>query len=278
MAMRAPPHSVVATRPEVIACKNCELRYRGYYCPRCGQNARTTRFTARNFFREFLLSSLDIEKGFVASVKKLTKYPGKVIREYIQGRRASLYNSARFLVLIGTVATYISVRYDIFMVENPEESLGDTIGMLFGNQVANWYVENFIGFWEFANEYTTIINIISIPIFSLFSFLIFIRAKYNYIENFVLNVYIVCMQLLLLVIFIPFLEIFASQKEAIISVYTLITMAYNIWCYMCFYEQKSVYGFILSLITNGLAYILQFIVVHALYYTGSVLGATQQQP
>ena len=264
------PRSMRVANPTVLVCKNCELRYKGYYCPRCGQSARTTRFTPQNFFREFLLSSLDIEKGFIASVKKLIKYPGKAIREYIQGRRASLYNSARFLVLVGTVATFISVRYDIFMVENQEESLDETISLLFGDNMANWYVENFIGFWEFANEYTTVINIISIPIFSLFTFLIFIRAKYNYIENFVLNVYIVCMQLLLLVVFMPFFEIFASQKEAIISIYTLVTMAYNIWCYMCFYDKKSPYGFFLSIATNGSAYILQFIVVHVLYYIGNV--------
>lgn len=253
--------------PQTLICKNCVLKYRGYYCPRCGQSARTTRITMRNFFAKSIFSSLDIEKGLPQSIKALITHPGFSIRGYIAGKRVSLYRPVRFLVLVGAVATFISLRYNIFLVEQEEAVQSSGIENLLGMNIQHWYETHFVGFWEFANEYTTLINIISIPIFSLFSYLVFIKKGYNYAENLILNVYIVCMQLLLLVAFMPALEIFSGLKPMLMALYTLLTMAYNLWCYMCFYEKMNLKGFFLSALVNVLAYVLQFITAHSLYYS-----------
>ena len=254
-----------------VVCQNCQLRYKGYYCPRCSQSARTRRFTIRTFFTESIFSSLDIENGLIHTVKELILHPGIAVRNYVEGSRVSLYVPTRFLVLVGALATFISLRYDIFLLDQAETIESAEIHTQFSG-LSNWYQLHFGEFWSFANEYTTLINVISIPVFSLFSYLIFIRKGYNYAENLILNIYIVCMQLLLLIICMPILELFPHHKSSIMGLYTLLTVTYNIWCYMCFYSMHHLRGGLLSCVANALSYILQFITAHLLYYLLHELG------
>ncbi len=258
--------NVAPARRKIINCKNCFLNYRGNYCPRCGQGALTRRFNMRYFFSESIFSSLDIEKGLFFTIKQLTIQPGKVLQEYIQGQRVNLYIPIRFLVLIGTIATFISLRYKLFLIQEDTEMPMNSLDGILPAHILNWYNVSFQGFWHLANEYTTLINIIAIPVFSFCSYLVFIRQGYNYAENLILNMYIVCMQLFLLIVFtIPF-EIFPAYQESIIGIYTFITIGYNIWCYLCFFDQKTIKGLGLPVLANVLGYMLQFIVVHILYY------------
>ena len=255
----------------LIVCKNCSLKYKGYYCPRCGQAARTARFTARTVFTESIFSSLDLENGLLHTIKQLILRPGPAIREYIEGRRATLYIPTRFLVLVGALTTFISLRYSVFRIDQ-EDHIAETYTYLTSTDIGKWYQIHFKEFWEFANEYNTLINILSIPIFSIFSFLLLVKKGYNYAENLILNVYIVCMQLSLLVVFILPLEIFSGYKAGVLVVYTLLAIGYNVSCYMCIYGNKKLKSLMLSSTTTACAYACQFIVAHSIYYAMKSLG------
>ncbi len=253
--------------PKAVRCKNCALGYKGYYCPRCGQSADNKRFTFRNFFLDSLIQSLELEGGAFGTLKQLTLNPGALILGYVQGKRIGKLNPARFLFISGAIATFISLRYTIFEVGQNDILTDHQHNIPAGfEKIGTWYWENFELFWPVVNEYTTLVNILSIPIFALFSYLLFVKAAFNYVENIVLNTYIVCMQLLLLIVFIPFLEIFPSTKSLLISVYSLLTIAYNLWVYMCFYKKVNFHGFLLSAIANALAYVGVFIAAHITYY------------
>ena len=258
--------TIGARKPPQLVCKNCDLAYKGYYCPRCGQSSRIDRLTIRTFFTELIFSSLDLENGLWHTIKELVKRPGDAIRSYVEGKRVTLYVPTRFLILVGALSTFISLRYDIFLLDQAETLRSDEIQSFLGSSLSNWYLIHFSGFWTFANEYTTLINVLSIPVFSLFSFLIFIKRGYNYAENMILNIYIVCMQLLLLIVCMPILEMLPNYKSIIMSLYTFLTVVYNIWCYICFYKMMDLRGGLLSFTANALSYVLQFISAHLLYY------------
>ena len=255
-----------------LRCKNCALVFKGYFCPRCGQKADTQRFAFKTFFTESLIDSLELDRGVLATVKKLVTQPGTLILAYVKGQRIDTLNPARFLFVSGALATFISLRYQIFEVGQEEIVMQHSSPMPQVTPLLRWYWNTFEQFWPFVNEYTTLLNILSIPIFSLCSYVLFIKRGFNYIENVVLNTYIVCMQLLLLVLFVPFLELFLEAKNALISVYTLITLGYNLWAYMCFYGMMTFKGFGLSSITNALAYVGVFIAAHLTYYVAIQFG------
>ena len=224
------------------------------------------------FFVDSFVNVLDIERGALPMILRLMRVPGKVIREYIEGKRIESFNPARFLLISGALATYISLRYHIFQAGQEDlfalEAAKDVPSHWIG-EIKQWYWKAFEGFWPFANEYTTMINIISIPVFAIFSLLLF--RKYNYVENIIINTYIVSIQMMMLLLFLPFLEIFPSYKGIMVSLYTILTITYNIWCYAGVLGNITLLRILLSIFTLSVAYVAQFIVAHTIYFIISAL-------
>ena len=85
--------------PQKIRCKNCNLIYKGNFCPRCGQNATVKRFDFKYFLKESFLSSLDIENGFFPTIKSLTLTPGKSrSEEHTSELQSPMYLVCRLLL------------------------------------------------------------------------------------------------------------------------------------------------------------------------------------
>lgn len=227
-------------------CKNCTNEFEGNYCNLCGQSAKVKRFSFGYFLHETFFSSLDIEEGFFSTLLILFKHPGKGIRDYIEGKRVSLYVPGKFLLLFGAIATFLAVRYQLFTNEQME------------NNIAGFsaYLQSF---FNYAEENTTVINLISIPAFALSSYFVFYRQRFNYTEHLVLNIYITAMQLVMLILLFPLLEWVPSWHQESVLVYTILTFAYNIWVYLSFFRAGHFRGLLLVLLAMVLAYIGQFI-------------------
>ena len=60
-------------------CLACKLRYKGRYCPRCGQSADTQRFTIKNIFDKTLEVWDYNEKSVFGTVLELIYRPGYLI-------------------------------------------------------------------------------------------------------------------------------------------------------------------------------------------------------
>lgn len=239
--------------PKKIRCKNCNLIYKGNFCPRCGQNATVKRFDFKYFLKESFLSSLDIENGFFPTIKSLTLTPGKSLREYLAGKRLSLTIPMRYLIVMGAIAAIITIRYKIFVNESSNEA---PIAIL-----------NFMdkGFWEYATEFITILNIITVPVFAFFTFVFFRKSGYNYSENLVMNMYITAHQLFILLVFFPLIELLPSYKSAILFNYSIVTISYNFWAFLSFFRQWSFKGVVTTISALAAAYFVQLFFNYGIY-------------
>lgn len=228
-----------------LKCKNCNLLFKGNFCPRCGQNASVRRFDFKYFLRESFISSLDIENGFFSTIKSLTLNPGESLREYLQGKRLSLTVPMRYLIVMGAIAAFITIRYKVFVDEGGE---GAPLTFL-----------NFMDkeFWDYANEFITILNIVAVPVFAFFSYTFFKRTGFNFSENLIMNMYITAHQLFILLIFFPFIEIFLAYKSTILYIYPVVTIIYNFWAYLSFFRRKNFFGIVITLLAMAAAYIVQ---------------------
>jgi len=238
------------TQIKKIKCKNCGLIFKGNYCPRCGQNSGVRRF---NF------TSLDIENGFFPTIKLLTLNPGKSLRAYLRGKRLSLTVPMRYLIVMGAIAAIISIRYKVFVGE--------------GADGAPLEILNFIDFdfWEYANEFVTILNIVTVPVFAFFSYFFFKPTGYNYSENLILNMYITAHQLFILLVFFPIIEIFLPYKSTILYIYLIVTLIYNFWAYLSFFKLKNFTGFALTSAAMLSAYIVQLFFNYGIFKILKVL-------
>jgi len=237
-----------------MKCKNCGTLFEGNFCNHCGQNAGVHRFHFSYFLRETFFSSLDIENGFFRTLKVLTLRPGKAIRAYLEGKRVSLYVPGKFLLLIGALATFIAIRYEVYLSED--------VGGMYSTKSFLPQLEQFL---MFAEEYTTVINVITVPVFAITTYVVFKWLKYNFTEHLILNIYITAQQLALLVLAAPIILIWPMSKEEVILVYSIITIAYNFWVYKTFFQLTGVKGVAVGLVALVLAYVSQFLINYGFY-------------
>lgn len=229
--------------------------FQGNFCPNCAQSASVDRFDMKTLLSESFESSLDIETGLFGTLKVLALRPGQAIRRYIDGKRLSLYVPAKFLLLIGAVTTILSIRYGIFKVAQENNLFEDW----------HWYNMHFVGFWDFANEYSTLINIIAIPIYTFATWLFFKPIGDNFSEHLVMNIYVVAQQLALIVVIFPFLQLFPDFKVTIIGIYTFAVIVYNIWVYTSFFRMRNWVGITLAVMATAYAQLSTIIMTHVIY-------------
>ena len=69
-------------------CLNCGSAEVQNYCPVCGQKAQPTRLPLKLFFHDAIESLFNIDNRWLKTLRDLFIKPGKVTREYIEGKRA----------------------------------------------------------------------------------------------------------------------------------------------------------------------------------------------
>ena len=95
----------IKENPTCCVCKNCRNTFQGNYCPHCGQNRHTPRFTIRNAFQNILSGFFNIDHGFSRNLIELLYRPGYMIRDYLKGKRVHYYKP--FQPLFVLAALYI---------------------------------------------------------------------------------------------------------------------------------------------------------------------------
>lgn len=237
-----------------MKCKNCGHEFEGNFCSHCGQNADVRRFSFFYFVKETFFSSLDIEKGFFYTLKALLFNPGEAIRGYLEGKRVSLYVPGKYLLLVGAVATFLAIYFGLYLSED--------VGSLYASKT---FLPELQEFLMYAEEYTTVINVITIPIFALWSFLFYFRRQFNFTEHLILNIYITAEQLALLIAFTPIILIWPAIKEETIFVYSVLTILYNYWVFCDFFHASRLKSFLKIAALLVLAYVTQFLFNYCFY-------------
>lgn len=240
-------------------CPNCNTDFELNYCHNCGQKAIKERLSLKYLTTDFIFSFFHLEKkGLLFTLKELFLRPGLTAKDYIVGKRQRFYPPMKLLILAGTIIVIASLRYNFF-ANDFSDSSSDLMVFNLLNLSQN-QEELFDSFFEYAEHYATLMNIVAIPVFSLFSYLFFIKHKYNFAENLILNTYITAEQLLFLVLLIPFLEIEPASKTILIQSYSVATIMYNIWAYTQFFPGTWWKDALLGIFVVIFAYISQFIV------------------
>ncbi|WP_255067898.1 DUF3667 domain-containing protein [Lacihabitans sp. LS3-19] len=208
---------------------NCNKLIKSNFCPDCGQSAATHRFSLHHFFVHDLVHGiLHLDKGFFFSIKELFTRPGHSIREFIEGKRAKHFNYVSLIIMI------IAVGY--FVGNISEIKLIDTTYYFSSNK------ELVTKFDKISKKYPKLFTIIKIPLLAFFTFLFFKKAKQNFTEHLILNIYKVCGELLIAIIFTLIAILFKSilPINYFFSIVGVLTFVYSIWYY---FQYFSTYGY-----------------------------------
>lgn len=170
-----------------VTCLNCANRFEGNFCPNCGQDAHEHRINATSILHDIPHSVLHIDRGFFHTVLALFTHPGKMLEEYLAGKRIKYFRPIAYVLIMTTVATFVlkGIRLwveKIYAGQNP--------GMAFP------------GSHGFFQHYLSVFIFIMIPITSLVCWLFFFNnRRLNFWEHLVINTFIAA-QLNIIVILI----------------------------------------------------------------------------
>ena len=89
-------------------CINCGAAIQGNYCHNCGQTAYIQPITFRQTIADFFSASFSLEGPLLSTIWLLIKNPGKLFREFVEGKRKPYYKPVSFFVLLSAI--YIIVR------------------------------------------------------------------------------------------------------------------------------------------------------------------------
>jgi len=160
----------------VHTCKQCGSHGNGKFCSTCGQLYAVKKITVKGILHEIFHFFTHLEKGFPYTLRKLITNPGEMQREYIEGQRVRHQKpfSMYFLSVTAAALLYYWINYTLVR-----------------------YLHTDADELTFFNRYMVMLQIALVPVYSLITWIFFIKARYNYAETLVLLLYSFSMILLM---------------------------------------------------------------------------------
>jgi hypothetical protein len=249
----------------MTVCKNCNHSFEGKFCNNCGQSAKTREINFKNTIQEFQQSIIQIDKGIFFTTKQLLLKPGLTIREYLEGKRVNHFKPFAYILVLSTIYALLSISFNksTFITEFID---GVNAGI---TEKSTNKLEFLTGFFEWATSNYAYFTLLTIPIWSLASYLCFIRAKFNYFEHLILNSYLAGLRTVIYLMILSFTFFIEDQSinDGIDVFKSYLGMGLTFLVYYQFFNLTSPFKKIfLTLLTYNLLLILTVIIFFALAF------------
>jgi hypothetical protein len=208
-------------------CKNCNNTFEGFYCNHCGQPADTHKMNWHFLLHDIQHGLLHFDKGLLFTIGQLFTRPGHAIREFIEGKRVRHFKPLSLVIVLATV---YALLYHYFGIGSlPDVTVKGNFGNGFSPEKINEWIAN-----HFA--WTTLL---SIPFFSLPTYIVFRKQGYNFIEHLVLNAFLAAQRLCVHIATFPFLYLISGppQMQVMPKLTILIDFILTVWSYMQFFNK-----------------------------------------
>jgi hypothetical protein len=230
------------------SCKNCDslLAEDAVFCKSCGQKSDTARIDMHFLSHNIIHTLTHGDKGIFHLIKQMTLNPGKVISEYVAGKRKLYFNPFNFFFITITISALLTHGLDLMQtsVEHP-------------NAVS-----------EFISKKFNLVIMVSLPIITSFTFLFFRKAKMNYAENLVFHCFTSGYRIVFFVlIFALFVPMFREYYTFILYAYLVCFLVYLIWAAKGFFKENL----FATIIKTILAFVLTQFVITSLVYVGILI-------
>lgn len=219
-----------------MTCKSCNSEVNQNYCPNCGQPVKIPRITGRYVIGE-LQQELQLEKGFLRTIRELAVKPGESIQSFIHDNRSRLIKPILFIIVTSLVYTIISHFFHIDDDYQKMEGVKESPFFV----ILKWVQENY----GYA-------NIIMGVFIALWIKLFFRKYKYNFFEILILLCFVMGMGMLVYSVFALIEGLTHIQLQTLGG---LVGFIYTAWAIGQFFEKKSVANFFKAFIAYTLGWL-----------------------
>ena len=228
-------------------CLNCGEVIAGNYCQNCGQSTGVHRITFKETVDDFFSSTFALEGPLISTIVLMVVNPGRMLREFIEGRRKTYYKPVAFFVLI--TAIYLIIRslieYDPLEGQMMNIDENSPASVQRNKKAAHFMVAN-------------INNIMLFLAFSIgISQKLFFRKRYLLAEYVTIGFYITGIYTLVgMMQMLVDTYIIAINRQGIL----LFLVAYIFYVSYSFHQRKSL-GAIIKYLLIGVLSIIMYIVI-----------------
>lgn len=217
----------------VMKCLNCNTETSGKYCFNCGQKTSTTRFSFKEIFKNDIANQYYsiVNSPIFFTLKELATRPGHSVREYLLGKRVQHMNYMGLFILLTGIAVFLDKYAKVSMADI---TIGEDNG---AKELLNNY-------FTFIRDNPKTYIFITIPIVSVFTFLLFKKSKFYFSEHLILNIY-KSSALLVLTKITTLFSIFTSDLtvlKILNQVVDYCVFAYSFWFLYQFFYDKTLYS------------------------------------
>lgn len=180
-ALPDPPAPEAA--PAAGACPNCAgaLPVGAGYCPQCGQ-PRPHRLSTAHVLHELVHVFTHADKSIFGFVGQVLWHPGRVVADYLAGRRKRYFNPFQFLLLAAGVATVLAVQLHYY------ERIGEQVQQNMQAHGAPAAVLARVGtYFQAVGKFFNVWWLALMPLHALGAWALY-RRRLNYAESFFLLV------------------------------------------------------------------------------------------
>ena len=177
----AAPQGAPAPAVAPAHCRNCGAARVGEYCADCGQHFLEDRLTFRLLAHEAW--ERVVERGLLHTLRDMTARPGRVVRDYVEGRRRRYMSPLSFLLLGGALTLLV------FPLTRPllEGYLRGQLRASFLDRphplLTPAQAEEYVRLTMLVSQNTTYVALFVCIVFALFLRLFFRRQGINLVES-----------------------------------------------------------------------------------------------
>lgn len=215
-----------------INCGRAVANAEQKFCPACGQPTPVHRIDWHFLGHELEHSVLHMDRGILYSLKELMLRPGRLIRDYIEGRRAGIVKPVLLITMTGAAATLMA-HYAL-----DGDALGASLaaGMEAGAghqgsmnakqaEAMAQMAKVFAVVKDWMNRHLTLITLLLLPVQAAAFKLTFRRFKQiNYPEWLVITSFLMAQLFVVWVIFMPLQRWWSDAQAVMVLVAALLNL------------------------------------------------------
>ena len=268
-----------------MICLNCGNRFKGNFCPHCGQSAKTRRLKLREMMTNAVAPFMGGDSRFVRSCRDLLVRPGIIARNYLIGRRMRYYHPLQMYVYLLTayaVFSYVlgvsgsffddmtTIRFDAEVEPSKYSSVDYVLG-----QITNISSNKLYG--------TIALALISVvPYRWVFRKCDVMRQDgkaiaLNHIEQFYTQLYHSCVTLALSILMLPLCFI-PGADDVLSDAFPYISFVYSIILYSQLMGIKLWKSAVLNTIAWGLTVLLAMLIMFLVVVPFGVMEGLKEAP
>ncbi|WP_400191861.1 DUF3667 domain-containing protein [Hymenobacter sp. B81] len=180
--MPAATATAPAPAPAAAACPNCQQPLAdGPYCPHCGQQ-RPHRLSVPHLLHELLHVFTHADKSIFGYAAQVLLHPGRVVADYLAGRRKRYFNPFQFLLIAVGLVTTLNLLLKFF------EGTAAGVQRGFRGRMPAANLERVGEYFHYVGKYYNLWwLLLLLPLFALVTWLVYHR-RLNYAEAFFVHV------------------------------------------------------------------------------------------